>query len=164
MVMEYFFFKLNFTISENIRDTIMNLLPKSVPKGQTYTKISDSVINAYFNEILMDDVEIYINSISPNTHTDWQKNTNVVLRGIIDDSDDIVVFMNNSTSNDKSTMTSVEFRTYVLPNELGGIFLLNHDKYITKINFSNEVRHSLEIRTSGDHFEILSHLKTRNLI
>jgi hypothetical protein len=156
--MNNLFIELNTEIPNAVIDNIKQLLPTHIKNNIITTELH--LDNYLFGKelsgfLLYNKCKIELVSVPINWHSPWQKNENTIIRIPIAPYDDSIEFLTEATAIDKDTMFTNKFKTYKVPYIYKKPYVLNGDIYHTVINYGNNIRHCINIKSSLSYNELL---------
>jgi len=158
--MNNLFTELNIEIPDIIIDSIKPLLPNHIKNNIITTELQ--LDNYLFGKelsafLIKNNCKIELSSFPANWHAPWQKNENTIIRIPVESYNDSVEFLTESTTIDKDTMFKNKFKTYKIPYTYKKPYVLNGDFYHSVINYGNNIRHCIDIKSSLKYNELLSY-------
>lgn len=137
-------------------DNKMSVIDFSIGSELLGEELSQFLLITRFN--------IKIVSVIGNYHVPWQKNKKTTIRIPIRVYDDSVEFLTEAPKTDKDTMFNNKFRTYKIPYEYGRPYLLSTEYFHTVINYSDAIRHVIDVQVDMSYSEALAYFEDRCLV
>jgi len=150
-----------------IPDTIIDSVKPLLPNHAKHIIITDLQLdNHLFGKEISDFLNHYVCkveliSVPTNWHSPWQKNENTIIRIPVEHYNDSIEFITEATATDKDTMFINKFKTYKLPYVYKKPYVLNGELYHTVINYSNTIRHCIDIKSTLRYDDLLSYFITQ---
>jgi hypothetical protein len=158
--MNNLFTELDIEIPDAIIDSIKPLLPNHIENNiiTTELELDNSLFGKELSDFLIyNKCKIEIISIPTNWHSPWQKNKNTIIRIPVEPYDDSIEFLTEATAIDKDTMFINKFKTYKVPYIYKKPYVLNGERYHTVINYGNNIRYCIDIKSTLGYGELLSY-------
>jgi len=164
--MNNLFTGLNFTIPDIILRSANEQVPDII-NGQmsiVYFNIYRGLFGKELSEFLhFTNSEIHLVSFIGNWHMPWQKNKKTKIRIPIH-SHGSVEFLTDSPDTKKDTMIYNKYRTYNVPYEYGRPYIISNEYFHTVINYSDTIRHCIDVSVDMTYGEVVKYFKDRHLI
>jgi hypothetical protein len=158
--MNNLFTELDIEITDAVIDSIKRLLPNHIKNNIITTELQlDNYLfgKELSNFLIYDKCKIELISVPVNWHSTWQKNENTIIRIPLEPYDDSIEFITEATDIDKDTMFINKFKTYKVPYIYKKPCVLNGGTYHTVINYGNNIRHCIDIKSNLSYDELLSY-------
>jgi hypothetical protein len=158
--MNNLFTELNIEISDTILASVKQLFPKHIKNNiiTTELQLDNYLFGKDLSEFLIHNkCRTELISVPINWHSPWQKNENTIIRIPVEPYNDSVEFLTESTAIDKDTMFKNKFKTYKVPYAYKKLYVLNGERYHMVINYSNTIRHCIDITSTLAYDDLLSY-------
>jgi hypothetical protein len=158
--MNNLFTELNIVIPDTIIDSVNLLLPNYIKSNiiKTELQLDNHLFGKELSAFLIkNNCKIELSSFPANWHSPWQKNKNTIIRIPIESYNDSIEFLTESNAIDKDTMFTNKFKTYKVPYIYKKPYVLNSETYHTVINYGNNIRHCIDIKSNLSYDELLSY-------
>lgn len=165
--MKTLFTELKIKISNDVFKIVDEQAPKFVCKNINETPVHLHI--DLFDKKLQDfltttNIKIQITSYPANWHTPWQKNKKTIIRTPIRLYEESIECFTDSTHTDKDTMFQNKFKTYNVPYIFSKPYVLTSEHFHTVVNYSNNLRHCLDIIVDMHYDNVLEYFAIRNLV
>jgi hypothetical protein len=157
--MNHLFTELNIEIPNTIIDSIKPLLPNQIKNIiTTNLELDNHLFGRELSEFLIHHkCNVELISVPTLWHSPWQKNENTIIRIPLEEYYDSIEFLTEATAIDKDTMFTNKFKTYKVPYVYKKPYVLNGELYHTIINYGNNIRHCIDIKSTLRYDELLSY-------
>lgn len=159
--MNNLFTELDIELPDAVIDSIKLLMPTYIKNNiiTTELQLDKNLFGKELSGFLFyNKCKIELVSVPTNWHSPWQKNENTIIRIPVEHYNDSIEFLTEATAIDKDTMFINKFKTYKVPYIYKKPYVLNGEFYHSVINYGNNIRHCIDIKSNLSYDELLSYL------